>query len=100
MNAVELRELNDVLENECGWRVEIGVSPVSGEEFFCVYEALPDERRACGAQVDAERLKLSFVGVMPICSTLGAFVSSAALCQYYYQKGRSEFHRSASEFLG
>jgi hypothetical protein len=88
MNAVELRELNDVLEEECGWQVQLGVSPATGEEFYCVYEFRNAE--SPGTELNSERVLTSFVGVMPICTTLGAFVSTASLCQHYYQKALSE----------
>jgi hypothetical protein len=84
MNAVELKALNELLEKECGWRVELGVLPAGGEEFFRVYEAQPDE-----SQPKSERSSGNFVGVMPMCTTYAAFVSSGALCQYYYLKGES-----------
>ncbi|XYQ96389.1 hypothetical protein ACTABX_07075 [Pseudomonas syringae] len=97
MNRSELKALNDLLEEECGWLVEVGVSPASGEKFFRVYETRPDTNANANAnaertQASANRLhsestRSAFVGVMPICTTLGALVSSGALCQYYYQKG-------------
>ncbi|GID03071.1 hypothetical protein [Pseudomonas sp. 008] len=95
MNTVELKALNELLENECGWRVEIGVSPAGGEEFFRIYEGLPDE-----AKPNPERSPGTFVGVMPICTTFGAFVSSGALCQYYYQKGLNAHDDAKSELSG
>ena len=100
MNAVELKALNELLENECGWRVEIGVSPVSGEEFFRVYEGEPDDAWSDEAQPSPERSPGTFVGVMPICTTFGAFVSSGALCQYYYQRGLSAHNGTESELSG
>ncbi|GFZ73580.1 hypothetical protein PSE10C_43220 [Pseudomonas amygdali pv. eriobotryae] len=36
MNAAELAELSELLESECGWRVEIGLN-ASGSEFFRVF---------------------------------------------------------------
>lgn len=101
MNKAELKPLNELLKEECGWLVEVGVSPGSGEEFFCVYEACPDTDTDTDININAERPQASatrlhseptrgaFVGVMPICTTLAALVSSGALCQYYYQKGLS-----------
>lgn len=89
MNASELKALNDLLEKECGWLVEIGVSPVGGEEFFRVYEAFIDHTLADADGLNPEPCRGTFVGVMPICTTLGAFLSSGSLCQYYYQKGLS-----------
>lgn len=77
MNAAELIELNELLENECGWRVEIG-QYAGGGEFFRVFTTRPDD-----ALINMD----TFVGVMPICTSFGAFVSSGALCQHYYQKG-------------
>lgn len=99
MNESELKALNGLLKEECGWLVEIGVSPASEEEFFRVYEALPNTNTNTNTDNGAERTQASrtgrrseptrgaFVGVMPICTTLAALVSSGALCQYYYQKG-------------
>lgn len=95
MNKSELKALNELLKEECGWLVEVGVSPASGEEFFRIYEARPDTDTDTGAertQASATRLYSEptrgvFVGVMPICTTLAALVSSGALCQYYYLKG-------------
>lgn len=93
INESELKALNGLLKEECGWLVEIGVSPASGEEFFRVYEALPDtdtgaERtQASRTGRRSEPTRGAFVGVMPIVTTLAALVSSGALCQYYYQKG-------------
>ena len=106
MNKSELKALNELLEEECGWLVEIGVSPASGEEFFRVYEARSDTDTDTGAgaertQASATRLRSeptrgAFVGVMPICTTLAALVSSGALCQYYYQKGLNARHNPKS----
>ena len=91
MNKSELKALNELLKEECGWLVEVGVSPASGEEFFLVFEARPDtdtERtQGSATRLDSKPTKGAFVGVMPICTTLGALVSSGSLCQYYYQKG-------------
>lgn len=78
MNTVELKALNDLLGAECGWRVETGGN-AGGEEFFRVFMIRPND--------DSDDTD-GFVGVMPICTTFGAFVSAGALCQYYYQKGR------------
>ncbi|MGP5445902.1 hypothetical protein, partial [Pseudomonas helleri] len=106
MNKSELKALNSLLKEECGWLVEIGVSPASGDEFFRVYEARPDtdtdtDTDAERTQANATRLRSeptrgAFVGVMPICTTLAALVSSGALCQYYYQKGLNARHNPKS----
>jgi hypothetical protein len=77
MNAAELTALNELLDIECGWRVEIGQNACGGE-FFRVFSTVPNEDRA-----DIN----TFVGVMPTCTTVGAFVSTGALCQHYYLKG-------------
>jgi hypothetical protein len=87
MNTSELIALNDLLHKECGWLVEVGVSPVDGEEFFRVYEAFLNHTPADADRPNPEPTRGMFVGVMPICTTLGAFIGSGALCQYYYQKG-------------
>ncbi|MGU9838268.1 hypothetical protein ACU683_14190 [Pseudomonas salmasensis] len=79
MNAAELTALNELLDSECGWRVEIG-RYADGGEFFRVFSTVLNEARA---DID------TFVGVMPICTTGGAFVSTGALCQHYYLKGLS-----------
>jgi hypothetical protein len=89
MSASELKALNDLLEKECGWLVELAVSPVGGEEFFRVYEAFPDHTPADADGPNPEPSRGAFVGVMPMCTTPGAFLSSGSLCQYYYQKGLS-----------
>lgn len=108
MNKSELKALNRLLKEECGWLVEIGVSPASGDEFFRVYEARPDTDTDTDTHTGAERTQANatrlrseptrgaFVGVMPICTTLAALVSSGALCQYYYQKGLSARHNPNS----
>lgn len=80
MNVVELKALNDLLGSECGWRVEIG-EYAGGDDFFRVFLARPDDGLS-----DTD----GFVGVMPICTTFGAFVGAGALCQYYYQRGQME----------
>ena len=57
MNRSELKALNDLLEEECGWLVEVGVSPASGEKFFRVYETRPDTNaNAERTQASANRL--------------------------------------------
>ena len=89
MNAAELTELNELLQSECGWRVEIGLN-ASGGEFFRVFAT-----GRCDACADID----TFVGVMPICTTFGAFVSSGALCQHYYHKGQSAGDCSKAKHL-
>lgn len=87
MNTSEIKVLNDLLEKECGWLVEVGVSTADGEEFFRVYEAFLAHTPSDANRPNPEPSRGAFVGVMPICTTLGALISSGALCQYYYQKG-------------
>ncbi|MGE8462377.1 MAG: hypothetical protein ACN6P0_15070 [Pseudomonas capeferrum] len=106
MNKSELKALNDLLKEECGWLVEVGISPASGEKFFRFYEARPDHDHESDSQAKRTRASTTtphqepspgaFVGVMPICTTLGALVSSGALCQYYYQKGLKASSATAS----
>lgn len=78
MDRVQLRALNLALKKECGWRVEVGVSTHDGLEFLRLFEHRPLSKKADD----------TFIGVMPICTTLSALVSSAGLCDFYYQKGK------------
>jgi len=77
VDRVQLRALKLTLKKECGWRVEIGVSPHDGHEFLRLYEHSPLSKKEHD----------TFIGIMPICTTLSALVSSAGLCNFYYQKG-------------
>lgn len=76
MKKSDLKFMNSVLRKQCGWYLEIGVVPDCGDEFFRVYE-----------RPSSKQVPNNFVGVMPICSTLGAIVSAAALCKYYRDAG-------------
>lgn len=78
MTEEQLQEINSYLRDQCGWELEVGVSPHDASEFFRVYRLQKD---------GIDKSDKVFMAAMPIGTPIGVFACCASLCKHYYQLG-------------
>lgn len=78
MTEQQLQEINCYLREQCGWELEVGISPHDTSEFFRVYRL---QKNGFG------KYEKVFMAAMPIGTPVGVLACSASLCKHYYQLG-------------
>jgi len=72
-----VEEYNRILQGWCNWEVELNVAEHDQSESYAVYRLEADNSRV-------------FMGCIPTETPVGSLMCCSALCQHYYELGKSD----------